>query len=202
METTEKSYYHSLYEVAAVLNSARAPEAILQSIVENVGKTVGAKGCSMMLLSPDRKVLLHTVAYGLSEWYVRKGPVSADRSISEALEGKPVAVLDATKDERIQYREQAKQEGIASVLSVPVMLRKEIIGVIRVYTAASRRFSSDDIYFVGAVANLGAIALENARLYEAVQKDYEAFRQDMLEWRAALGHEWLVEKSVVPPEEE
>jgi len=202
METTEKSYYHSLYEVAAVLNSARAPEAILQSIVENVGKTVGAKGCSMMLLSPDRKVLLHTVAYGLSEWYVRKGPVSADRSISEALEGKPVAVLDATKDERIQYREQAKQEGIASVLSVPVMLRKEIIGVIRVYTAAPRRFSSDDIYFVGAVANLGAIALENARLYEAVQKDYEAFRQDMLEWRAALGHEWLVEKSVVPPEEE
>jgi len=202
METTEKSYYHSLYEVAAVLNSARAPEAILQSIVENVGKTVGAKGCSMMLLSPDRKVLLHTVAYGLSEWYVRKGPVFADRSISEALEGKPVAVLDATKDERIQYREQAKQEGIASVLSVPVMLRKEIIGVIRVYTAAPRRFSSDDIYFVGAVANLGAIALENARLYEAVQKDYEAFRQDMLEWRAALGHEWLVEKSVVPPEEE
>jgi GAF domain-containing protein len=82
------------------------------------------------------------------------------------------------------------------------MLRKEIIGVIRVYTAAPRRFSSDDIYFVGAVANLGAIALENARLYEAVQKDYEAFRQDMLEWRAALGHEWLVEKSVVPPEEE
>jgi len=54
-----------------------------------VAKAMWAKGCSLMLLSPDKKVLLHIVAYGLSDWYVRKGPVSADKSISEALEGKP-----------------------------------------------------------------------------------------------------------------
>lgn len=201
MEKARESYYQSLYEVAAALNSARAPGAVLQSIVERVAKAVGAKGCSLMLLSSDRRVLLHTVAYGLSDWYVRKGPVSADKSLSAALEGKPVAVLHATEDERIQYREQAKKEGIVSILSVPMMLREEIIGVIRVYTAEPRQFNMEDMYFVGAVANLGAIALENARLYESVQKGYEEFRQDMLEWRAALGHEWTIEKSVVPSEE-
>ena len=181
MEKTVESYYQSLYEVAAALNSARAPGAVLQSIVENVAKAVGAKGCSLMLLSPDKKVLHHTVAYGLSDWYVRKGPVSVDKSISESLEGKPIGVLDATKDERIQYREEAKKEGIASILSVPMMLREEVIGVIRVYAAEPRQFNMDDMYFVGAVANLGAIALENAKLYEALKKDYETFRRDMLE---------------------
>jgi len=201
MEARKESYYQSLYELAATLNSSRAPDSILQSVVEGVAKAMGAKGCSLMLLSPDRKVLLHTVAYGLSDWYVRKGPVSADKSISEALEGKPVAILDATEDHRIQYREQAKKEGIASVLSVPMMLREDIIGVIRVYTAERQQFTIDDMYFVGGVANLGAIALENARLYEAVQKDYETFRQDMIEWRAALGHEWMVGESVTPSEE-
>lgn len=201
MERNKENYYTSLYELAAILNSARAPEAVLQSIVEGVAKAMGAKGCSLMLLSPDRKVLLHTAAYGLSDWYVRKGPVSADKSISEALEGKPIAIFDATEDHRIQYREQAKKEGIASILSVPMMLREDIIGVIRVYTAERQQFTLDDMYFVGGVANLGAIALENARLYEAVQKDYETFRQDMLEWRAALGHEWMVGETVTPPEE-
>lgn len=201
MENIVEKYYQELYEIAAVLNSTRDHQAVLHAIVACVAKAVGAKGCSLMLLTPDKKVLLHTAAYGLSDWYVRKGPVSADKSISESLEGKPVAVLNATKDERIQYREQAKKEGIASILSVPMMLREEIIGVIRVYTAAPRRFTTEDMYFVGAVAHLGAIALENARLYEAVEKDYEAFRQDMLEWRAALGYEWTVEKSVVLPEE-
>jgi GAF domain-containing protein len=201
MERNREQYYTSLYEVAATLNSARAPEGVLQSIVEGVAKAMGSKACSLMLLSPDKKLLLHTVAYGLSDWYVRKGPVSADKSISETLEGKAVAILDATKDDRVQYREQARKEGIASILSVPMMLREENIGVIRVYTSEPCHFTLDDIYFVGAVANLGAIALENARLYEAVRKDYEAFRQEMLEWRAALGHEWMMGEAVTPSEE-
>src|SRR5512136_2761667 len=146
MEDTKETYYQSLFELAAALNAAHAPEAVLRSIVEGVAKTMGAKGCSLMLLSPDRKVLLHTVAYGLSDWYVRKGPVSTDKSISEALAGRPIAVFDAVGDLRIQYREQAKKEGIASILSVPMALREEIIGVIRVYTAERRGFTVDDMY--------------------------------------------------------
>jgi len=201
MARIEKDYYQSLYETAAAINSTRAPEAILNYIVENVAKSLGVKGCSLMLLTPDRQLLLHTAAYGLSGWYVRKGPVSADKSISEALEGKLVAVLDATEDARIQYREQARKEGIASILSAPMMLREEIIGVVRVYTAEPYHFTADDMYFVSAIANLGAIALENVRLYDAVQKDYEVFRRDMLEWRAALGSEWMIGESVVPAEE-
>ena len=186
MAKNERNYFEALYEVAAALNSAHAPDDVLHSIVENVAKVLDAKGCSLALLTPDKKLLLHTVTYGLSEEYLDKGPLSADKSISEVLEGKAVAILDATSDERIQYREQKKREGIASILSVPMMLRGEIIGVIRVYTAEQRQFSTDDTYFVQAVANLGAIALENARLYESIHKDYEELRQEMLEWRASL----------------
>ena len=201
MEEDECNYYQNLYDIAVVVNSAHDQEAILNGIAENVARAMGAKGCSLMLLTPDRKQLLHTAAYGLSDWYVRKGPVSADKSISEALESKPVAILSATEDERVQYREQAKKEGIASILSVPMTLRQEVIGMARVYTGEPCHFSMDDIYFVGAVANLGAIALENARLYDAVQRDYASFRQEMLEWRAALGTEWLAGEAVVPAEE-
>jgi GAF domain-containing protein len=183
------------------VTSALKRDEVLRSVVENVAKAMRAKGCSLMLYTPDMKLLLHTAAYGLSDWYVRKRPVSADKSISEALEGKPVAVLNAAEDERVQYREQAKREGIASILSVPMMLREETIGVMRVYSGEPRQFTNDDIYFAGAAANLGAIALTNAWLYESLQKDYEELREDMLEWRAALGHEWMIQESVAPPQE-
>jgi len=200
MTKTEK-YYESLYQAASVLNSARAPEAVLRSLVESVAKATKAKACSLMLLTPDRKVLLHTVAYGLSDWYLRKGPIRVDKSISDALEGKPVRILNVTGDERVMYQEQAKKEGIASILSVPMMLRGEVIGVVRVYTSKPYHFGEDEVYFVEAVANLGAIALENARLYEAVQKDYDAFRREMLQWRSELGYEWMMGESVIPVEE-
>lgn len=189
----KRSYYASLYEVAALVNSARSPESVLSSLVEKVTKTLEAKGCSIMLLTPDRKRLLHTVAYGLSDWYVRKGALLADKSISETLEGNAVVIPDAATDERIQYRAEKKREGIVSILSVPMLLRDEVIGVVRVYTSEEQHFTRDDIYFVSAVANLGASALENAELYDSIQKDYQTIMEELLEWRAEYGEEWIGE---------
>ena len=205
MEERELRYYHSLYEIAAAINSVHTLEGVLRIMIESVTKSMvtalEVKGCSLMLLTPDKKQLLHTAAYGLSDWYIRKGPVSVDKSITKALEGRPVAVFNATEDDRIQYRKQAKEEGISSILSVPVILKDEIVGVLRVYTAEPYNFTDADTYFVGAVANLGAIALENARLYDSVKKDYESLRLDLAEWRAALGYEWIAGESVVPVQE-
>ncbi len=198
----EQNYYQSLYEIASAVNSAGDPNDVLGTVVEMVARAMEARACSLMLLAPDKKTLVHRAAFGLSDRYMRKGPVSADRSIAEALQGRPVAILKAGDDERIQYRKQAREEGIASVLSVPVTLRDEVMGVIRVYTSATRHFSAADTFFVGAVANLGAIALENASLREAREKEYRSLQQDMAEWTTALGWEWMAQDTVVPAREE
>ena len=163
MANKTQRYYRSLYEIAAAVNSVRIPEGVLDSMAKTVSEALEAKGFSIMLLSADRKALLHTAAYGLSDWYVRKGQVAADKSIAEALEGKPVAILNAAEDERVQYREQAKQEGIASMLSAPMLFKGDVVGVVRVYTAKQHYFTRSEIYFVQEVANLGAIALERAK---------------------------------------
>jgi signal transduction histidine kinase len=134
---------------------------------------VGVKGCSLLLLTPDKEQLIHSISYGLSDWYLKKGPVSANTIFPEILEGKPVAILDASQDPRIQYREEARREGIASTLSVPLMPRGEVIGLMRVYTSEPRQFSPEDIDFLSALANLGAIALEKAKLYESLGQSLE-----------------------------
>jgi GAF domain-containing protein len=202
MAKEERDYYESVYQITLVFNSARDSRVLLHSIVESVAKAIEAKACSLMLLTTERDVLLHTVAYGLSDWYLRKGPVTVSKIISDVLQGKPVAVLDATTDERVLYREQAKREGIASMLSVPMRLRGQVIGVMRIYTAKPYRFTRDDIHFVETVGNLGAVALENLRAYDILQKDYETFRQDMLQWRAALGDEGIMGDLTKPAEEQ
>jgi len=189
MDTKESRYYRALYQVAVSVNSSLDPQEVLKSIPASTAKALGAKGCSIMLLTPDRRELYHSSAYGLSNWYVRKGPMSVDLSMAEALAGRSVAVVDAGNDPRVQYRPQAVREGIASILSVPIRLRDQIIGVMRVYTAERREFSPEEIEFVEAVASLGAIALQNARQYAEVKADYEEIRQDLLEWYATWGLE-------------
>ncbi len=186
MNNIAEVYYPNLYEAALALSSARSPREIIRNLVERTATTLGTKGCSLMLFSHDKKHLIHAIAYGLSDRYIKKGPVSADKSISAALEGKTIAILKATEDERVQYRDQAKQEGIASILLVPMKLRDEIIGVITVYTAEPHQFSDDNVYFVNAVASLSAVALEHARSSRTIQQDYEMLKQENLEYQYLL----------------
>ena len=163
--------YKILYEIAQRLNSGLSLDEILHTTVETLCNAAEAKGCSLMLLSTDRKQLMHTIAHGLSDWYVRKGPVVVDDNIAQALNGIPMAVLDATTDPRVQYREQAKKEGIVSMLSLPLMRRGTVIGIIRIYTSSPHKFSAKTVEFFGAMANLGAISLERAEIHESIDRD-------------------------------
>ncbi len=189
--TAECNFYKSLYDLAVQINKANTPNSVLRHLVRLVTRAMKVRAGSLMLLTPDGKHLIHAAEYGLSGWYFREGQVFIDKSIEDALRGIPVAVFDAKRDERIKYQEQARSEGIVSILTMPIILREEVIGVIRVYTSTPYRFTDDDIYFVGAAANLGAIALENTRLYKNSEHEYNAFKREILEWRAALGTEWL-----------
>jgi GAF domain-containing protein len=197
-----EEYLHSLYQLSSILNSERNPSVLLNSIVKNTAKAIMAKACSVMILTPDKEVLLHSAAYGLSDSYLRKGPIKVSRVIKEVLEGKPVFILNAPDDERVLYREQARNEGIASMLSVPMNLRGKAVGVLRIYTATPYQFTENDMQFVEIVANLAAVALENIRAYDVLRKDYETFLRDMLQWHAELGNEWMMGEQVTPADEE
>jgi GAF domain-containing protein len=122
--------------------------------------------------------------YGLSSDYLAKGPVEVDRSAidSEALGGTPVFIPDVRTDTRFQYREAAKQEGIVSVLCVPLEVRGDAIGVMRVYTDTPTRFNEDDVQFLSVLASLSALAIENARLYESIKSSYDGVVEAFWGW--------------------
>jgi GAF domain-containing protein len=180
------NYFREYNILIATIISARSPDSILHSISENIAKALKAKGCSILMLDPDSNLMNHVIAYGISDWYLKKGPIYADKSVAETLLGKPVVILDASSDDRVQYPLEARQEGISSILSVPIILRDEIIGVIRVYTGEPRHFPNDEIDFVVAVANISAIALENAREYESNKKDHEKVYTELMLWRSNM----------------
>ncbi|MBT9141472.1 MAG: Alkaline phosphatase synthesis sensor protein PhoR [Dehalococcoidia bacterium] len=181
MKQKPLDYNQALYRIAIAVNSAVITGEVLNGIVRSTAETLDAKGCSLMLLTPDGKQLIHTAFHGLSDSYVRRGPVKLDPIIAEVLKGKPMSVIDVATDPRVLYRAQAGKEGIASMLSLPVILRDEIIGVLRIYTAETRRFSSDEIEFLGTVASLGAIALEKARPYESREQYCEPLVREKVE---------------------
>jgi signal transduction histidine kinase len=172
-------YTQILFEAIKRISSSLAADEVLEAIVESTARVVNAKGCSLLLLSEDKKQLVHSATYGLSDRYLKKGPLLVDKSIVRAMGGEPVQVLDATKDEKVQYRRQKVEEGIASILSVPVKIDDTLLGLIGVYTAQPREFTPEEISFVEGIASLGALALEKARLHEHVSQDLQQCNVDL-----------------------
>jgi signal transduction protein with GAF and PtsI domain len=175
MARTDKDYFKALYDVAKVINASLKPEEVLAQIVRCVAAAMEVKACSLRVLDSKRERLLMGGSWGLSEGYVRKGPVLVKESglDRQALEGKTVWLENAQTDQAFQYQGKAQTEGIRSVLVVPLMLGAKAVGVLRVYSAEIRRFDDDEVRFLEAAANLSAIALENARMHQVLRTDFD-----------------------------
>lgn len=183
----ELGYLRVLKEAAKALTSTLQVQEILDLIVDKTVENLKVKACSIRLASPKNKVLKVVCSKGLSEEYMTKGPVATDQSIAATMAGEVVWVEDAKRDSRAQYPEAAEKEGIASILSVPIILQDEVIGAVRLYTSSPRRFSDFEVEFVQSMAEFGAIALENARLHRSLQEDYQAVIDDIQLYRGYTG---------------
>lgn len=167
----EMDYFAALYDVARVINASLDPKRVLEEITQCVAKAMHVKACSLRLLASRGKTLEMGASYGLSGAYIDKGPiiVAESKVDQKALQGKTIWLENVQTDDHFQYREKAKAEGIKSVLVLPLIVEKEEIGVLRVYTDAVRKFTDQDIKFLEAVSNLSAIAIDNARHHERLK---------------------------------
>jgi len=166
------------YDLAAGMASSHELAKILETLTKDVSKALDVKAASIRLLGDDGATLHLAASHGLSEEYLRKGPVSAERSIAETLKGKPVVVRDASLDPGVQYREEKLREGIVSILSVPIMSGGAVIGVLRLYSDRERKFTEEEIQFANALALFGGIAIGNLKLYASLESDIRDLREN------------------------
>jgi GAF domain-containing protein len=124
-------------------------------------------------------------ACGLSASYVQKGEVEVAHSPidQQVLNDKqPIGITEVSSAAGLQYPEEAQREGIRSLLILPLCAHDTPIGVLRLYSGQVRRFSAEEIAFATTVADLGAIAIENAKLHEALKARMEALKEDSNGW--------------------
>jgi GAF domain-containing protein len=178
-------YFRVLHEITKTILATLDSKGVMTLIVDRVVAITGVKGCSLFLVNETTTELELVASAGLSEGYLQKGPLHSGKSIRETLDGAPVMILDAQADPRVEYPQRAAEEGITSVLSIPITARERVIGVLRLYSPERREFGREEVVFLSALAEIAGIAIMNARLYERAHYDL-SFWQATLEY---LGRE-------------
>jgi GAF domain-containing protein len=169
----ERKYLQSFQEVSSAINSTLNIGKVLDLVVKLVTQVLGGKGCTVRLLDPKTQNLYVAQSHGLSKEFLEKGPVHSKLSIADNMAGKIVVIDDAFTDPRLQYPAAVAEEGIRKVLSIPLMVRSKVIGVLRLFTGERPLFTNREINFAKAIADQCAMAIENARIYQRVKYEYQ-----------------------------
>jgi signal transduction protein with GAF and PtsI domain len=173
MDSKERSYFEAFRKVLKAVTSTLSLEEVLDLLVRNVTEVMDLKACAIRLYNFKERTLELVASHGLSKQYIQKGPVDVDKSIAETMTGKTVTILNVAEDPRAQYPKAAVEAGIVSLASFPLAIEGGVIGVMRIYTGTLHNFSEDELNFAEALAEMGAIAIQNARLHEGLRKDFD-----------------------------
>jgi GAF domain-containing protein len=165
--------------IGDAFNSPVGTVEILERAASALAAEFELKGCHFRLLSRDQKILEDVASFGLSKKFLSKGPVDAEKSVAEALEGQVVMVADCSSDPRIQYPKEFAEEGIVSLLTVPLESRGQVIGVMRLSTSEPRQFTVDEVAFFRVAALFCSSAVVHAMFHQILEHVTDSIRSSL-----------------------
>lgn len=177
----------TLVAVGQTINSALNLDEALQGITRQACLLMNARMCSLLMLDESGQWLDLRAHFGAGPAYLNKPRLSVEESLAGAVarRRKPIQEWNVQESARYANVAAARAEGLVSLLCVPLLHAGRSIGVLNAYKAVPYKFSNEEIGILSAFADLSAIAIEKARLYERVVDLEEQLRQS--EKLSALG---------------
>jgi putative nucleotidyltransferase with HDIG domain len=163
-----------LYRIERDISSKLKLDEVLKLAVERISSILNVEICSILLKDQKTGKLTIECAKGLEKKIVKGTELEVGDKISGWVvkHNKPILVTDIEKDIRFTKRSEEKYYN-KSLMSVPLAIKDNVIGVLNVNNKKSRRlFNQEDFRLLKEIAAQLAIVIENTRLYKSLADLY------------------------------
>ncbi len=161
------------HDVAKTLTSSLELDSILQTIMEKMAEYFRPDTWSLLMVDEERDELYFAIAVGSASEALKNVRLKVGEGIAGyvAKHGEKVVVPDVLKDPRFAKRidEMTKLE-TQSIICVPLRSRLRVLGVIQLVNVDMNHFGDQESFFLQALCDYAAIAIENARAVERIQE--------------------------------
>ena len=160
-----------LHEVAQLASSARDWDEMLRIVIDRTTDAMAVEVSSLYLLERRDGILRLIATNGLNRRFIGKATLRVGEGITGWVANArvPAAARQVRADPRFKWIPGVDEERFTSMLSVPLLIHSEIVGVMNVQSVAERAFDKDEIAFLQTIANQVAGIIEKGRL----QRDAE-----------------------------
>ncbi len=166
----------AVYNLADASSHARPIEELYAEAIEGAERALHTRRAAILLF--DAKGVLRFQAWqGISERY-RQAVEGHSPWTRADFHAAPIVVEDVERDERVAaVRDAIREEGIRSLLFVPIVYRGELLGKLTVYYGAPHVVTDEDLLLVQAIASHVASAEGRTRAEHELRASEERFRQ-------------------------
>lgn len=156
----------TLAKVSETVTSPIYLDEMLDLVVEMAAKVMGAPVCTLRLIDSNTNQLVQRSINSTGVKFHERPPLRIGQGVTgrAVSERRPVAVLDIRVDPSYPFRAFAVEEGLVSMLSVPLTVRERVIGALNCYTTEPHQFGEAEVALFSTLANQTALAIENAQL--------------------------------------
>ncbi|MBI2958579.1 MAG: GAF domain-containing protein [Chloroflexi bacterium] len=175
----------SLYDIGLEISALLDTDKILGSVVSEARALLGADLSILMIRDDHGKLYVKATNGNLGE-ELKKVSLAPGQGFAGAVveRGYPLSTDDYMNDPTFVHERTAdavvSEEGLRSLLGVPLKIGSEVLGSLIVGRREVRAFSKQETALLGRLGNQASIAIGNANLFEEVRRK-EELRGQLLE---------------------
>src|SRR5204862_2141455 len=157
------------HDVAKALTSSLDLDSILQTIMEKMAEYFRPDTWSLLMVDEEPSELYFAIAVGAAAEALKSVRLKVGEGIAGwvAKHGEPLIVPDVYNDERFTKRiDEMTKWKTRSIICVPLKAKQRVLGVIQLINVGMERFGDDQMFFLNALCDYAAIAIDNARAVE------------------------------------
>jgi GAF domain-containing protein len=168
-----------LWSIGQEMTENLDAEAVLKSIMSGSLQILDVDACSLMLLNSSQTCLAVRASHGLSEAHVDAAIFPTAQRIPRCLatDGQPRVTPNLAADR--DYPAAAGEDGLRSMLSVPMFDGNLLLGVLNVFSQRRRQFRITEAQTLATLASFASVALKNARAFEREHHIADTFQRSL-----------------------
>jgi len=153
---------------------------LFDTLTRDASAMMQAKACAFFLYDPGATSLRLASYRGDPGTLTPEGdlPARSCLSASAIRTRKPVAYVNIQSPEFFDLLDLPRDPALRSVIATPMIFEGDVLGVLVIFTDRTRLFDNDEKRLCSALASLGAVALQNSRLYSRVFMSEESLRKN------------------------
>ena len=179
LETNHKEgdFLKTFQEVTRLIRMVHDPQQVMDLVVKRLPQLLEVDAATIRLLDSGTNTFVLGAACGVSDEYLSRSTIDSKEVMAALMQGRPTARIDIDVSCDHDSCAYISREGVKSAMSLPILFKGQVIGLLRLLTKDTRQFTEAEIAFAMSLAEQVGMAIANGRMFQEMENQVHFFRE-------------------------